>query len=195
MLTSNTSLFVDGEEKAKDRFQQLNKLTFSPDARPKQVFNFLIMILAIYSTFSATYIAAFGFPTKKSSVVLNNLVEVVFWIEILLNFFQWYKDEVEYKPVKDVRKIAYRYLRTNFIIDLLATIPFRYMHLTKNPMYLDLFQLLKLLRLKKLVAHLSYRALQEVIKGIFQHRIQKMVENPSKAKNESQSVDNNKIML
>jgi len=45
------------------------------------------MILAIYSTFSATYIAAFGFPTKKSSVVLNNLVEVVFWIEIVLNFF------------------------------------------------------------------------------------------------------------
>ena len=87
LLTSNTSLFVDGEEKARDRFQQLNKLTFSPDTRPKQVFNFIIMILAIYSTFSATYIAAFGFPTKKSSVVVNNLIEVVFWIEIILNFF------------------------------------------------------------------------------------------------------------
>jgi len=97
------------------------------------------MILAIYSTFSATYIAAFGFPTKRLYVVLNNLVEVFFWIEIVLKFFERYKDEVEYKPVKSVRKIAYRYLRTNFIIDLVATIPFRYLHLTKNPMYLDLF--------------------------------------------------------
>jgi len=81
--------------------------------------------------------------------------------------------------------ISYRYLKTNFIVDLIATIPFRYLKLTKNPMILDLFQLLKLLRLKKLLAHLSYRALQEVIKGIFQHRIQKMVENPSKTKSET----------
>jgi hypothetical protein len=58
-------------------------------------------------------------------------------------------------------------LKTNFIVDLIATIPFRYLKLTKNHMILDLFQLLKLLRLKKLLAHLSYRALQEVIKGIF----------------------------
>lgn len=158
---------VDLDERNYDRLKWLNKLTFSPDARPKQVFNFFAMTLAIYSTFSATYIAAFGFPTKKSYVVLTNLVDLVFWIEIVLNFFQQYKDEVEYKPVKDVRMISYRYLKTNFIVDLIATIPFRYLKLTKNHMILDLFQLLKLLRLKKLLAHLSYRALQEVIKGIF----------------------------
>ncbi len=150
---------VDMDERSYDRLKWLNKLTFSPDARPKQVFNFFAMTLAIYSTFSATYIAAFGFPIKKSYVVLTNLVDLVFWIEIILNFFQQYKDEVEYKPVKDVRMISYRYLKTNFIVDLIATIPFRYLKLTKNPMILDLFQLLKLLRLKKLLAHLSYRAL------------------------------------
>ena len=97
------------------------------------------MLLSLYSTFSATYIAAFGFPTNKRDIVLNNLVEIVFWMEILLSFLQWYKDELDYKPVRDVQKIAYRYLKTNFLIDLMATIPLRYMHLAKNPAHDDLF--------------------------------------------------------
>jgi len=78
---------VDLDERSYDRFKWMNKLTFSPDARLKQVFNFFAMSLAIYSTFSATYIAAFGFPIKRSRVVLTNLVDLVFWIEIVLNFF------------------------------------------------------------------------------------------------------------
>lgn len=45
---------------------------------------------------------------------------------ILAEFFSEYISEEDYFPVRDIKKIAIRYLKSTFIFDLLTVIPFRY---------------------------------------------------------------------
>jgi hypothetical protein len=52
-----------------------------------------------------------------------------------------------------------RYIMRDFIIDLIATIPFSYLRVTDNDTTLELLQLLKLLRLRKLLITMNASAI------------------------------------
>lgn len=69
------------------RLQCLEKLTFSPDAKGKIIFNFILVIAAFFSTHQATYIACFGFPTSMEVDMIGKTVECIFVLDIILNFF------------------------------------------------------------------------------------------------------------
>jgi len=60
--------------------------------------------------------------------------------------------EDQQKKVRDIQKIALRYLKTRFIIDLLPIIPFYKWFGGKNA---KLFQLIKIMRLSKGIYLLS----------------------------------------
>jgi len=60
--------------------------------------------------------------------------------------------EDQQKKVRDIQKIALRYLKTRFIIDLLPIIPFHSWFGGKNA---KLFQLIKIMRLSKGIYLLS----------------------------------------
>lgn len=107
------------------RLQCLEKLTFSPDAKGKIIFNFVLVIAAFFNTHQATYIACFGFPTSFEMDLAGKIIECIFILDIILNFFMQYIDESgDYKPQKNIRKIAIRYLLRDFLIDFISTIPF-----------------------------------------------------------------------
>lgn len=64
-----------------------DKLIISPEAIGKRVFSFMITILALISTFLATYLACFGFPNRERFFVLYYAMECMFAIDIILCFF------------------------------------------------------------------------------------------------------------
>lgn len=64
-----------------------DKLVISPEMIGKRVFSFIITILALISTFLATYLACFGFPDRKGFFVLYYSMECMFAIDIALCFF------------------------------------------------------------------------------------------------------------
>jgi hypothetical protein len=112
----------------------------------------VLVLCAFWSTHQAVYVACFGFPTSKGVDVFSKMVESVFWLDIFLNFFMQYNDESQdYKPQKLIRKIIFRYLVSEFIYDFVATIPLRYMNVSSDEDTLKLLQLLRLLRLRKLL--------------------------------------------
>ena len=76
-------------------------------------------------------------------------VELIFFFDIIINFLLEYKDEIDYKPVRDIKKIALRYLKGQFIVDFLATVPLRFIFWYWPIEYLTLLQLLKLFRISK----------------------------------------------
>jgi hypothetical protein len=100
-------------------------LIISSSNKWKKAFDFFIVILALYSTYSCTYFAAFGLDSNAVSY-LSIAVEVIFAIEMILNFLTEFWGDDFFYPVRDFKKIAIRYLKNAFVFDLLSVVPFRY---------------------------------------------------------------------
>ncbi|XP_076256580.1 potassium voltage-gated channel seizure isoform X4 [Rhynchophorus ferrugineus] len=101
----------------------------------KAVWDWIILILVMYTAIFTPYVAAFllGEPdfnnrkNKKYSedpiVIIDLIVDVTFIIDILINFRTTYvsgNDEI----ISDPGKIAIHYLKGWFLIDLVAAVPF-----------------------------------------------------------------------
>jgi hypothetical protein len=67
----------------------------------------------------------FGPESYDGELNMTTLIfEVIFGISVLLKFNLEYKVEESPLPVRDYGKIADRYIKTTFIIDILPLIPF-----------------------------------------------------------------------
>lgn len=135
-------------------------------------------MLALISTISASYFACFGYPDTKTFTALDAVMELFFLADIITHFFLQYNDEGELKPVRDITKIAARYMKNMFIFDFLATFPFRYAISSENMRARRLSYLLKLLRLPKIAAVLDTKTFQEVVKSFFKRRLKNVIKNP-----------------
>lgn len=123
-------------------------------------------------------------------------MEICFLIDIVFIFLTQYVDEGELKPVRDITKIAARYVKSNLIFDFLSTFPFRYIIDAEKARTVRLVWLLKLLRLPKIMAVLDSKVFQECVKSFFKRRLKKMIsDNNIKKEGQGISKDNNKIML
>jgi len=83
-------------------------------------------------------------------LVAEIIIEIFFFIDICLNFFLEYKDDEDFKPVRDLKKISIRYIKGVFIFDVLATLPLAFMIPHEYEEARQLVYLFKLLRLPKL---------------------------------------------
>ncbi|CAK1548564.1 unnamed protein product [Leptosia nina] len=128
----------------------------------KAAWDWLILILVIYTAIFTPYVAAFqlnepDFDKRSRAfgqdpiVIIDMIVDVTFIIDILINFRTTYvnaADEVESDPAK----IAMHYLRGWFLIDLVAAIPFDLLLFgTDTDETTTLIGLLKTARLLRLV--------------------------------------------
>ncbi|XP_054265686.1 potassium voltage-gated channel subfamily H member 2-like [Macrosteles quadrilineatus] len=114
------------------RIHKWTVLHYSPF---KAVWDWIILLLVMYTAIFTPYVAAFllnepDFSTRKNKkygddpiVIIDLIVDVTFIVDILINFRTTYvnnNDEVVSHP----GKIAVHYLRGWFLIDLVAAIPF-----------------------------------------------------------------------
>uniref|UniRef100_A0A061QFY8 Putative voltage-gated potassium channel n=1 Tax=Cupiennius salei TaxID=6928 RepID=A0A061QFY8_CUPSA len=128
----------------------------------KAVWDWIILLLVMYTAIFTPYVAAFLLSEEKADkkkgkyyddpiVVIDLLVDVMFIIDILINFRTTYvnsNDEVVSHP----GKIAVHYLRGWFVIDVVAAIPFDLLFLgSETDETTTLIGLLKTARLLRLV--------------------------------------------
>ncbi|GBN15181.1 Potassium voltage-gated channel subfamily H member 6 [Araneus ventricosus] len=128
----------------------------------KAVWDWIILLLVMYTAIFTPYVAAFLLSEEKADkrnkkygddpiVVIDLLVDVMFIIDIIINFRTTYvnsNDEVISHP----GKIAVHYLRGWFIIDVVAAIPFDLLFLgSETDETTTLIGLLKTARLLRLV--------------------------------------------
>jgi len=107
--------------------------------------------LSVQSTLTGAFIACFGVPDQYLwFLIAEAIIEFCFFIDIVLNFFLEYKDDEDFKPVRDLKKIAIRYIKGVFIFDVLATLPLAFLIPKEYEEARQLVYLLKLLRLPKL---------------------------------------------
>ncbi|XP_019058902.1 PREDICTED: potassium channel SKOR isoform X3 [Tarenaya hassleriana] len=94
-----------------------------PDNRWYKAWTMFILVWALYSSFFTPLEFGFfrGLPENLS--VLDIVGQVAFFVDIFLRFFVAYRDSRTYRMVYRRSSIAIRYLKSSFVIDLLACMP------------------------------------------------------------------------
>ena len=87
-------------------------------------------------------------------IITNTIVDVLFAIDIVLNFFSAYFDSSE-ELITDKNKIAKEYLKGWFTIDFISILPINYA-LGSTQDYTSLARLARLPRLYKLIKMTKY---------------------------------------
>ena len=106
--------------------------------------------------FKNTFGSEFFSPTSVTIVfVIDTLISLIFSLDIVLSFRKAYLDETG-SLIKDPKKIAIRYLKFYFWIDLVSAIPFDNFSDSGLLRYISLVKTLRLLRLQGIINSIGY---------------------------------------
>lgn len=93
--------------------------------------------------------------------VINHLIDLIFFMDIIGNFRTTYIDKDTGLEVKDIKLIQIHYLQGMFSIDLLATIPFYELisifatDLNSSSKMLSMLKLIRVARLSRVINYMN----------------------------------------
>jgi hypothetical protein len=164
--------------------------------------NVIDLICSIISSYVYGWMAVFGTISADGEpnyavIYLDYTFFIIFTITILITFITDYTPQGENTSVKNLEKIAKRYLGDKFIYDFIAIIPFHWLmdmsHKNGNHRWNTLF-LIKVIRMRKISDVFNIQMFMNEVKQISYSRLERMIESdPELAEN--QRLDNNNIEL
>ena len=125
------------------------------DSIIKGIFDILTLILVNISSLYLLYELCFSISYKHDSkedkiwIIAYYAIEILFVIFIILQFFQEYQDPETFSIIRDHKKIALRYIKGWFFIDIISTIPFE-LFVNENNFFINA-KIIRLIRLPKLI--------------------------------------------
>ena len=93
-----------------------------PNSKFKTLWNLIIILMLGYTSTVVPFQVAFVDVDSFSTVIFNYTVDILFGIDILVNFFSAYEVTNGRIEVK-LKTIAVNYLTSWFFFDLIATFP------------------------------------------------------------------------
>jgi Ion transport protein len=124
----------------------------------------LIMLVSVWNCFSLPVDIAFNPKAFDSAinVIVNHIIDGMFALDILINFRTSIIDDITGHEIVNPTSIAIIYLKSRFIIDLMATVPFDsvFYSLVSQDVsgqlsLLSLLKLFRVLRLTKIIVYLN----------------------------------------
>lgn len=108
------------------------------------------------------------------------VIEILFIIDICINFFVEYKEEDTDTMVQDTWKTAKMYLQTYFLFDLAATFPFALLFATveqsNGSQLIRLVYLLKLFRVRKIIVLARPEVYKNYVNNFYKRRLEIVIE-------------------
>ena len=92
-----------------------------PESKFKTMWNITVIVLLVYTSTVVPFQVAFIDHDSSFSAFLNYMVDILFGIDIIVNFFSAY--ETNHRIEVRIKQIVINYLLTWFALDLLATFP------------------------------------------------------------------------
>lgn len=108
------------------QLRKMERSTINPNSKFIFYWDQIIVVALLYTAFVTPYEVAFLQDETMASFVLNRLVDVIFFCDMIFNFLIPYRNDARHggQWVYDNRKIACAYLKGWFVLDLITTIPF-----------------------------------------------------------------------
>jgi hypothetical protein len=118
----------------------------------KNAWDLILIIILLFLSLLSPYRMAFVEEEEAVWTVVQNIADIMFAVDIFVSFNTAFYDE-GYLIVDNRKEIALEYLRSWFIIDMLAVIPFEFLFkkLTNFGEYNGIFKLLRISRMYKFV--------------------------------------------
>ena len=114
-------------KRVKKRLVEANRCLIDTESRTMQIWDLGTILALIFTLIVTPYeIGYLDGMTGTGAMALqytNHTVSLIFGIDMLLNFFRPYRDLLGQK-VKSHRLIAFAYVRSWLIVDLMSTVPF-----------------------------------------------------------------------
>jgi len=139
----------------------LHACTIRHDSLFKAVWDWIVLLLVIFTAIEIPFSVAFlmalqddnGWTFIKVSplLVFNLWVDLMFIIDIIINFRTTFIKTNTDEVISNPKQIALHYLKTWFVVDFVAAIPFEFMITPRVDSATTLFGLLKSARLLRLV--------------------------------------------
>lgn len=120
-------------------------IIISRDNKGLFIWNGIHIVACLVSSYMYAFLAAFH---EKEGALFNEIIiafEIIFFISMCLNFITDYKEEGVNSSITDISRISIRYLKSNFIWDLLPLVPLQMFDLGYESFHH--FYLIKILRL------------------------------------------------
>ena len=103
---------------------QRSKYIIDPDSTFKMIWDVLNFIFIIYQSIIIPYRISFDVPPQGNLFYLELFMDITFMFDIILTFnFGYYRQGIS---VLERKEIAVNYLKSWFILDLIATFPYNY---------------------------------------------------------------------
>ncbi len=127
-----------------------------PESKLKEFWDLYMLVLTVACALIIPLQIALHVPFHSSLLWFESLLSISFGIDIVLHFFTGFR--FENRIILDPRRIAVHYLRSWFILDLIAALPFFLIHgtdaaeatqLLRVIRFLQIHRLLKLLRVNE----------------------------------------------
>eukprot|EP01017_Pseudomicrothorax_dubius_P048500 TRINITY_DN8834_c0_g1_i1.p1 TRINITY_DN8834_c0_g1~~TRINITY_DN8834_c0_g1_i1.p1 ORF type:complete len:436 (+),score=50.85 TRINITY_DN8834_c0_g1_i1:60-1310(+) len=127
---------------------------------------FIISICMVYTVTVMPYNVSFADDTLSTSsfeFILETTMQAIFFLDIVINFFTSYYDE-HHHLVTSVKKIWCRYLKSWFLLDLIASFPFQYVIDTGASDIHSVRNVVRLARFQRLVRIVSITRILRAVK-------------------------------
>ncbi|KAL8248039.1 hypothetical protein R6Q59_009255 [Mikania micrantha] len=105
------------------RHVKLRPFTINPLHRHYRIWQGYLVVLVFYTAWVSPFEFGFLDSPDRPLAITDNVVNGFFAIDIVLTFFVAYLDKVSFLLIDDRRLIAWRYVRTWFVFDVISTIP------------------------------------------------------------------------
>ena len=152
-----------------------NKLLISYNSKIKSIFDIIVLILVNISSLIILYDVCYKdyesddiFEIKFTNSIYYIIIEVLFFIYIVLQFFHTYQDKDKLIEVRSFKKIAKRYLKAWFLIDFISIIPFEILTTKKN--FSNYIKLIRLIRLLKFIQTIDVKRFDNLMGNIITQR-------------------------
>ena len=170
----------------------MDKIIISDNNRYYLFFNSCVTILMLFSSYYYGYLSANRFHLievhKEDPAYymreMNTVMafELIFLLHMFTQFFVEFRIEGQEKPIRDIKRIANRYVGTNLIYDLIPLVPLQLLHLTRSRQYI--FYSLKMIRVFNGFSIFDVPTVMEKIKFYYQESLQNLVDNKPELAND-----------
>lgn len=120
----------DGNEPAQEKKPLYMRIIIPADSQWKSLLDAMVLIFVAINCIWNVLLFAFSLNQErtfyKACKLLNDIIEIAFWMDFFMTFFQAYKDPETQEVISDLKRIAYNYFVGWFWIDIVSLFPFEW---------------------------------------------------------------------